>query len=219
MDFIGGLPKAKGCDTIMVVMDKFTKYAHFMALSHPFTTKDVATVFQKEVVRLHGFPMSIISNRDPIFLNKFWRELFRLAKTKLKFILTYHPQTNGQTKVINRCLKTYLRHLTGHKPKHWLDWLNWVEFWYNTNYSNAMKMTPFEALYGHEPSILLKGTIIPSIIEEVNKFITDRDNILVKLRNNLLKSQDRMKAQVNHHCQEVEFQIGIGFISSSNLIV
>ena len=87
MDFIGGLPKAKERDTIMVVVDRFTKYAHFMALSHPFTAKDVAIVFLKEVLRLHGFPASIISNKDQVFLSKFWKELFRLAGTRQRWLI------------------------------------------------------------------------------------------------------------------------------------
>ena len=125
MDFIGRLPRAKGRDTIMVVVDRFTKYAHFMALSHPFIAKDVAIIFLKEVVRLHGFPASIISDRNQIFLSKFWRELFRLAGMRLKFSFAYYPQTDGQTEVVNRCLETYLRCLTGSKPKQWPDCLSW----------------------------------------------------------------------------------------------
>ena len=208
MDFIGGLPKVKGRDTIMVVVDRFTKYAHFTALSHPFTAKDIATVFLKEVVRLHGFPQSIISDRDQIFLSKFWRELFRLAGTRLKFSSAYHPQTDGQTEVVNRCLETYLRCLTGSKPKQWPEWLSWAEFWYNTNYTSATRMTPFKALYGHDPPILLKGTTIPSAIEEVNQLTTARDNMLAELKRNLLRAQDRMRAQANQHRREVEFQVG-----------
>lgn len=72
MDFIGELPKAIGLDTILVVVDRLTKYAHFVALAHPYTTKDVAQVFLKEVVKLHGFPTSTVSNLDKVFLSTFW---------------------------------------------------------------------------------------------------------------------------------------------------
>ena len=94
--------------------------------------------------------------------------------------------------MINCYLETYLQYLTRHKPRHWPDWLSWAEFWYNTNYSSATKMTPFKALYGHDPPILLKGTTIPSAVEEVNKLTADRDNMLAELRSNLLKAQERM---------------------------
>ncbi|CAJ2661553.1 unnamed protein product [Trifolium pratense] len=97
MDFIGGLPKVQGVDTIMVVVDRLTKYAHFLPVKHPYTAKDIAELFIKEIVRLHGFPSSIVSDRDKVFLSSFWAEVFKQAGTRLKYSSAYHPQSDGQT--------------------------------------------------------------------------------------------------------------------------
>ena len=123
MDSLGGLPKALGMDTIMVVVERMMKYAHFCPLAHPYTAKEVAAIFVKEVVRLHGFPSSIVLDRDRVFMSNFSMDLFRMAGTKLKFSSAYHPQTDGQSEVVNKCLETYLRCFTGSKPRQWLKWL------------------------------------------------------------------------------------------------
>ena len=109
LDFISGLPISHHYNCIMVVVDKFSKYAHFLALAHPFSALSVAKLYLKEVYRLHGLPSSIISDRDPVFTSKLWRELFTLAGTKLCMSSAYHPQLDGQTERVNQCLETYLQ--------------------------------------------------------------------------------------------------------------
>lgn len=208
MDFIGGLPKAMGKDTILVVVDRFTKYAHFFALAHPYNAKEVAELFVREVVKLHGFPTSIVSDRDRVFLSTFWSEMFKLAGTKLKFSSAYHPQTDGQTEVVNRCVETYLRCVTGLKPKQWPKWLCWAEFWYNTNYHSAIKTTPFKALYGREPPVIIRGNDSLTSVDEVEKMTAERNLIIDELKENLEKAQNRMKQQANKHRRDVQYEVG-----------
>lgn len=124
MDFITSLPKSKGFEAIFVVVDRLSMYGHFIPLRHPYTARTVAETFAKEVVRLHGVPKAIISDRDPIFVSKFWKELFKLQGTHLKMSSAYHPKTDGRTEVVNKCLETFLRCFIAGQPKTWLQLLH-----------------------------------------------------------------------------------------------
>jgi hypothetical protein len=109
MDFIVGLPKSSNKSVIMVVVDHLSKYVHLSSLQQPFTTSIVAQLFMDQVSKLHGMPHSIVYDGNPTFTSNFWQELFKLQGTQLHLITTYHPQTDGQTRVVNKCLETYLR--------------------------------------------------------------------------------------------------------------
>ena len=105
LDFINSLPKSHGFEVIMVVVDRLTKYVHFMPLSHPYTAAKVAAMFMKDIFRLHGMPQSIVSDKDVVFTSKFWQELFKLQGSNLAVSSVYHPQKNGQTEMVNRSLE------------------------------------------------------------------------------------------------------------------
>ncbi|PNX79613.1 hypothetical protein L195_g035599 [Trifolium pratense] len=125
----------------------------------------------------------------------------------MEYSSAYHPQSDGQTDMVNRCVETYLRCLTGRQPKQWPKWLSWAEYWYNTNYHASLKSTPFEALYGRSPPMLVKGDVQLSAVEEVNRLTTERNVVLKEMQEQLLKAQDMMRSQANKHRREVEFHI------------
>jgi hypothetical protein len=156
MDFITGLPKSRGFEAILVVVDRLSKYCHYITLKHPYTARTIAEVFVKEIVRLHGVPLSIVSDRDPIFMSNFWREMFKLQGTKLKMSSAYHPESDGQTEVVNRCLETYLRCFIADQSKTWVLLVPWAEYWFNTTYHASTGKTPFEVVYGRTPPTMVR---------------------------------------------------------------
>lgn len=189
MGFIEGLPKSLGMDTMFVVVDRLSKYAHFIGLKHPFSAQIVAGIFIKEVERLHGYPSSIVSYRDKVFMSIFWRDLFRLQNVVLQRSTTYHPQLDGQIEVLNKGVETYLRCFINGLPKKWATWLPWAELCYNTAHHSVIGCSPFKAVYGRDPPSLVKyekgGTVVQSLEDQ----LMERDAILDDLKAHLLRAQ------------------------------
>jgi hypothetical protein len=117
LDFIEALPRVRGKSVILTVVDRFSKYCHFIPLAHPYSAKSIAQAFFTDIVRLHGVPQSMVSDRDPVFTLTFWRELMRLMGTKLHLTMAFHPQSDGQSEAANHVIIMYLQCLTGDRPR------------------------------------------------------------------------------------------------------
>lgn len=190
------------------MVDRLSKYAHFIALKHPFKAASVAEMFLREIIKLHGFPTTIVSDRDKVFLINFWTELFRLQGTELKRSTAYHPQMDGQTEIVNKVVESYLRCFVGDKRNSWVQWLPWAEYSYNTSFYLAFKFTPFQVVYGREPPKLIRIRQGQTMVEDIDAMLKVRDSILDELRINLLRSQNVMETIADKKRRDVEFQIG-----------
>ena len=124
MDFVDRLPASAGKTSILVVVDRLSKYGHFVPINHPYTAAQVAEVFTKEIFRLHGMPKTIVSGQDRVFISNFWEHFFNLQGTKLCWSSAYHPQSDGQSEVLNRTLEHYLRCFVSDRPDSWVDLLH-----------------------------------------------------------------------------------------------
>jgi hypothetical protein len=208
LDFVEGLPMSKGKNVILVVVDRLTKYAHFLPLSHPYAVQTVADIFINNIIKLHGPPTVITSDRDTIFLSKLWKEIFAALKISLHFSTAYHPESDGQTERVNQCLEQYLRCMVFQQPKKWIDYLPAAEFWYNCSYHTAIKMSPFEALYEYAPPLLTELPAPSSMTPAAQTTLLDKEKMLQTLQHNLAQAQKSMKKYADLHRTPRSFDLG-----------
>jgi hypothetical protein len=212
MDFVLGLTRTKkGNDSIFVVVDRFSKMVHFIACKKTADEVNVAQLYFREVYRLHGLPLSIVSDRDTRFLSHFWRCLWQLSHTKLDFSSAYHPQTDGQTEVVNRSLGALLRSLVGENLKSWDLQLYQAEFTYNRSVNRSTGLSPFTIIYGGNPRTPLDLTPLPDLIrrnttaEDLITHIKEGHKLTIK---NLQESTAKYKATADKKRHPLEFEEG-----------
>lgn len=149
MDFITGLPRSPKSNTaIWVIVDRLTKSAHFLPVRMTDSMESFSRLYIQEIVRLHGVPISIVSDRDPRFTSKFWQSLQKALGTDLHLSTAFHPQTDEQTERTIQTLEDMLRACTLDFGGNWERHLPLVEFAYNNSYQASIEMAPYEALYG-----------------------------------------------------------------------
>jgi transposase InsO family protein len=153
MDFITDLPESSGCDQLWVVVDRFTKMAHFIPLQKDGkTTADLVKIFAREIWKLHGLPLDIISDRDSRFTSSTWKVFLGTLGIKPRMSTAFHPQTDGQTERLNQTIEAYLRSFVNHEMNDWVDLLPMAEFAYNNSVTTATGLSPFYANYGYNPN-------------------------------------------------------------------
>jgi hypothetical protein len=194
MDFVLGLPRTKrGRDSIFVVVDRFSKMTRFIPCHKTDNASHIADLFFWEIIRLHGVPNIIVSDRDTKFFSHFWRTLWAKLMTKLLFSTTCHPQTDGQTEVVNRTLSTMLRAVLKKNIKMWEECLPHVEFAYNRSLHSTRKMCPFKIVYCLLPRALIDLMPLPSS-ENLNFDAKQRAELMLKMHETTKENIERMNA-------------------------
>ena len=192
IDFITKLPPSKGYDSIFVVIDHFTKMAHFIPCHESITAKETINLFINNIVRLHGFPDKIVSDRGPQFISNFWRSLFEIAGVKISLTSAFNPQSNGQTERTNQTLENYLRCFLNFQQDNWYDLLPLAEFAFNNSISETTGFTPFESNYGFHPRCDYLDSSINTNNPSAKEFLTNLNEKQMLIYTRLLKAKEKL---------------------------
>ena len=209
MDFVTGLPRtARQRDTIWVIVDRLTKSAHFLPIREKDPVKDLGRLYVNEIVRLHGIPVSIVSDRDARFTSRFWQSLQECLGTRVSLSTAFHPQTDGQSERTIQTLEDMLRACALELGKNWESHLPLVEFAYNNSYQASIKMAPFEALYGRpcrSPLCWNELGDAPDVGPDLVRETTDK---IQMIRQQLLTAQSRQKSYADKRRRPLKFEVG-----------
>ena len=207
IDFVSGLPRTKNNhDSIWVIVDRLTKSAHFIPVLTTYSMDRLAELYTQNVVRLHGVPSSIISDRDSRFTSKFWKSLQEALGTRLKFSSAFHPQTDGQSERTIQILEDMLRACAIDFVGTWEKFLPLAEFAYNNSYQATIGMAPYEALYGrkcrspvHWDEAGERQFLGPELVEQATEAIK-------KIREKMKTAQSRQKIYTDRRRRPLEFE-------------
>lgn len=210
MDFITHLPKSQnGNDSILVIVDKLTKYLHCFAIKEKISSQETAALFFERIVTLHGLPSKIISDRDTRFTSNFWRELMRIVGVQQNMSTSFHPQTDGQSERMNRIIEDTLRCYI-QRQNEWEKWLPYVEIAINNSQSSTTGQSPYFANYGFHPQfkgvrqIEERESNVPKAAQFVNNIQRNIEEIKIHMR----AAIDRQKAYANLKRRELVFAEG-----------
>lgn len=196
-------------DSIMVVVDRFSKMAHFLPCKRTYDAIRVANLFFQEIVRLHGVPKSITSDRDVKFVSNFWRELWKILHTNLNMSSAYHPQSDGQTEVVNRTLGNMLRCLVQDRPKLWDTVLGQAEFAYNSMTNRSTGRCPFEIVYTKFPNHPIDVFSLPTGKNKAAlQCAQQASNIIQEVRATLQDTYSKYKIKADVHRRHKVFNPG-----------
>ena len=208
MDFVTGLPSASGYNSIWVIVDRLTKSAHFLPVKSTYTASKYAKIYLDQIFRLHGVPLSIISDRGPQFSSRFWQNFQEALGTRVNLSTAFHPQTDGQSERTIQILEDMLRSCVLDFGGSWNEYLPLVEFAYNNSYQASIQMAPFEALYGGQCRSPIgwfevgdPKTLGPDLVQDAKEKVQ-----VIKQR--LITAQSRQKSYVDNRRRELEFLVG-----------
>ncbi|CAH9138313.1 unnamed protein product [Cuscuta epithymum] len=209
MDFVVGLPRTvNNYDAVWVVVDRLTKSAHFLPINITYPLERLAKLYTEEIVRLHGVPISIVSDRDPRFTSRFWPKFQASLGTKLKFSTAFHPQTDGQSERVIQILEDMLRACALEFQGSWDKHLALVEFAYNNSYQASIGMPPYEALYGRKcRTPLCWDEVGEAKLEGIELVEITKAKVRI-IRDRLKAAQDRQKSYADKRRRPLEFEVG-----------
>ncbi|MCO5552094.1 hypothetical protein L7F22_005604 [Adiantum nelumboides] len=201
MDFIFGLPKSiHGNTGIWTIVDRFSKQAHFIPIKKTIKAHQMATLFISQIFKYHGFPTSIVLDRDPRMTNNFWKG------TRLNFSSTYHPQTDGQSEIANLTildlLKFYVTEVD--QRSQWEKYLPLVEYAYNNTIHTSTGKAPFEVIEGRSKSPLLLK--VHGKTFAADEYSPDLKEYFQKIKEAISISQQKQKAAANKHKRALAFK-------------
>ena len=209
MDFVTGLPRTfKKNDTIWVVVDRLTKTSHFLPIREGYSSDKLAEIFQQEIIRLHGTPVSIVSDRDPRFTSRFWKGFQKAWDTQLHFSSAFHPQTDGQSERTIQTLEDMLRACTLEWSGNWDDYLCLVEFAYNNSWQASIGMAPFEALYGRKCRAPTCWNEVGEKTIEGPELVSITNEKVVLAKEKLKEARSRQKSYADRGRKTKDFEPG-----------
>ena len=195
MDFVTHFPRtSRKHDAVWVIVDRLTKSTHFLAVLMTCTLEEFCRLYIREIVRLHGVPVTILSDRDPRFTSQFWKSFQKAMETQLSMSTAFHPQTDGQSKRTIQILEDMLRACVLDLNGSWEEHLPLVEFAYNNSYQASIQMAPYEALYGRPCRSLICWTEVRESSITSLDLIRNTSDKVGMIRKRLLTAQSWQKS-------------------------